>query len=671
MLVNNKIRILRPYRETGFISADAFEHVFARNLAPDLQLHPVSQQDWFTALLGPRRSEVNWNEAVRRLPDCTRGFQFYCPAYEAQPLAPLFLALRNRSGAPIRLLFIAHAPGTYLLEWILMRRLLRSGDLIVAPSESARRTICFLCPELEPHIRVIAHPMPFLPRVRTTPENHIVTLARIHPDKLLHRQIEAAAELKQRGTSFRMHIAGPLNDQGSAKLHSYARCLARKIERLGLVDCVQLVGLVKGDVAKARLLARARLMVYLSVTIEEAFPKASVESLGMGVPVLATRWDGFPETVGKGGHLLHLTDTWGSLALDVSATEIADAIQTLFASPPPGDLCREHASRFLPETIRPRYRETLEEAWEKMRRDRGSPDEPGAGLDEQPGSQDIGAAPVKGLLAVTAPLTIYSWQELFRMHLKEVNPIRGSWAGDSLEPSMTDAARLRGILLDGVRKPLERFLAGLDHRPWTQPVGQRGTRRNNISDLASSLSCAAGSRATRTSRQTCLAALAAEARDERLKTGLEQMTRDGIRSVGLSYLMVDCLRAEGRFADAFRWFKAELNAGTHSEHAALLIRQLARICREWGRPALALPTIRSWLQRHPDSPDSGAVWIDRCLNAFHAGHDPRLRLEAARSLERAKALLGESPIICRIHRIIHAAAENETHRDPTSFGNGC
>ena len=96
-------------------------------------------------------------------------------------VVPQLLHLRNESRAPIRLLFIAHAPGAYPLEWALLGPLLRRGDRIVAPSQSARDVIAFMSPRLLPHVRVIPHPIRPLPYQRTTQPADLVSLTRVHP----------------------------------------------------------------------------------------------------------------------------------------------------------------------------------------------------------------------------------------------------------------------------------------------------------------------------------------------------------------------------------------------------------------------------------------------------------------------------------------------------------
>jgi glycosyltransferase involved in cell wall biosynthesis len=635
-----RIKILRPYRDTGFISAGAFEHIFARNLAPDLDIRKVPQSAWFHAILGAPNGPVSLQEAARKLSAATRRFHFFCPAYESQMLAPVFLALRNRAGADIRLLFIAHAPGASVMEWVLMRPLMQEGDIIIAPSHSAKETILYLCPELNRFVRVIPHPMHALPRVQPTHRNAVVTLARIHPGKLLHRQIEAMAVLRRRGIRMPvMDIAGPLADGDSAAHHPYARSLAARIRRLRLENFVRLMGAVIGDENKARYIANARMMLYLSVTIEEAFPKSSVEALGLGVPVVSTRWNGFLETVGECGKLVPVQEADGGLTVDASAEAIADAMEAVMDSPPSAEACREHASQFLPERVRPAYRQALEAALDVAYPSNLSD----AGMD---GS----AAPASGLLSVTAPLSAFSWQEMFAMHLTDTAHIRMAWVGRAMGVQ-SKGARLRAILLEGTKKPLERFLGKLNHAPWMAPTGGSPRPHRDPADFFSRMACGSFAKATQTSRQVCLLALANAGRTELLFEGLEQMRKEGMSSIGLKYLTVEYYRQTGNFSKAFTLAATGELANLQDENAAMCLRQLSRICREWGRPRLALPRLRKWLRRFPDAPDSGPVWLDRCVNALYADSGEGPQVESRQSLSMARCLLGDSPVIQKIERI--------------------
>ena len=122
---------------------------------------------------------------------------FFSPNYELQPLVPWLLSLRNAAKSPLRLLFIAHAPGKMPWIWKLLPPLLRRGDRIVAPSAHAARVIEWLIPEIAPAVRMIPHPIP-LPagsskKPGRTSGEHFLVLGRLRPEKCLHQLLEGYA----------------------------------------------------------------------------------------------------------------------------------------------------------------------------------------------------------------------------------------------------------------------------------------------------------------------------------------------------------------------------------------------------------------------------------------------------------------------------------------------
>ena len=617
------------------ISAQAFDELFARNLKPDLCIEHVALLPWCEAVLGPTDSPYPLKEAARNFAAETAGFDFLCPDSHCIALTPLFLSLRNRTQARTRLLLIAHAPGAYVMEWILLRPLLVPGDLIIAPSSSAKAVIEFLCPELSKFVRVIPHPMHRLPQEESGKRNCIVSLGRIVKGKLLHRQIEAMAVLRSRGHRLKMEIAGPLSERPSSEPNFYARSLTAKIRRLQLEDHVELLGHIRGDESKAKFISGARLMLNLSVTIEESFGKSVVEALSLGVPVVATRWDGLPETIGPSGELLQVYDA--RLAVDVTAEQVADAIEHVMDDPPSFEVCQEQANRFLPECVRQTYRSVLEEGLNAAAGGNSVIDSIEAGV--------LKAAPLSGLLSLTAPLMDFSWREVFAFHVEDCTRIRHYLAGGLVsEPSSGD--RLRALLLIGTRAALERFLGGLDYTTLISGEGTALERREHGREFIDRIASAATSRATRNSRLSCLAELCAAGQTEQLWNGLIVMQREGSHSSGFDYLVVEAERQRGNFAGAFQLCIAQDDPRLWGEFAAHRLRQLAHICREWGQPGLALPRLRQWLVQFPDSPDSGPVWLDRCINASRAGNT--FLDEARTAFDHARSLIGNSPVLDQV-----------------------
>jgi glycosyltransferase involved in cell wall biosynthesis len=640
------IRILRPTRATELISARVFDELFACNLASDVDVKPTDLMPWLDEVLGPVDSPYSLLNAARRFSVRSEGFDFFCPGYECISLAPLLLSLRNCSRSRIRLLFIAHAPGAYLLEWTLMRPLLAPGDLIVAPSASAASLIDFLCPELSAHVCIIPHPMHILPIEADGTRDCIVSLGRITPGKLLHRQIEAAAILRSRGSRVKMKIAGPLHEAGSSTPRAYARALAAKIRRLRLNDHVELVGEIRGDSEKARFLSRAQLLINLSVTIEESFGKSIVEALGLGIPILATHWDGFPETVGDGGQLLRVSDV--GLGPDIAAEHVADAIEKMIAAPPAAEVCRRQARRSSPERVGGLYRAALETAMDAHVRSSCA----GYSNDEH----SLRAAPAVGLLAHTAPLAHFSWGELFEFHVEDCARLRCYFEGERAD-GLSKADRLRSLLLTGTHAAVEHFLGGLSYRELATPVGVDVKLYDFEAPFVARVAAGGRSNANPRSRLACLLELSTANETDQLWRGLLEMKQEGLRSFGFDYLLVEAERQRGNFLVAFQLCINADDPRLWGELAAYRLQQLACIAREWDRPAFALPWLGQWLKKFPDSPDSGVVWQDRCLNALLAGGE--FLAEARNALDRAKELLIPSTLLDQMESTLASQTQSK------------
>lgn len=636
------IEILRLARHADLITAEVFEELFTREFGREFAVRSLPLVPWCRSVLGPPASEWGPARAAQRFAAATRNAHFLCPNWEAIVLAPLLIALRNRGRAPIRLLLIAHAPGAYAFEWALLRPLLRPGDLIVAPSDSAKATIECLCRDLAPWIRVIPHPMAPLPApdVRTECDARLVSLGRITAGKLLHRQIDAIDVLRSRRRPLPvMDIAGAIEDASRPGRQPYARALTERIHRLHLDDRVRLVGPIRGSAAKAQFLSGASLLLNLSVTAEESFGKAPVEALGLGVPVVGTRWDGLPETIGSGGALVPVTVA-DRVPVDVSAEAIADAIEQLLTAPPSRDACAEQAARFAPAVILPRYRTALEEAIDA---DRAAPH--GTALP----SADEPAAAAEGLLSLIPPLTRMSWTELFDHYVETCPSVRASWEG-ATSTVLSTGDRLRGLIMVSTRRPIERFLAG----GTPAPIVGNGLKAvpyvleavPSSRDFNELLAAGAAAPGPLGARLACLGEVRSAGRLDLLTRGVQQLEREGVRSAGLAFLRAEARCLAGEFEAAFDVCHENLDLQADSDITANALRQLARIARAWQRPLRALPMLVEWLDRFPDAPDAGPVWLDRSVNALKAADATPADLDDARvAIERARALLGDLPVV--------------------------
>jgi len=112
-------------------------------------------------------------------------------------------------------------------------------------------------------------------------------------DKGIFDLLQIAAELKARSRKFHVKVAG----QGTAdELNSF--CELRR--ELNVVDEVEYIGVVSGR-EKAELLASAMVFVFPTFFRAETQPLVLIESLAVGVPVVASNWRGIRSIVDEGG----------------------------------------------------------------------------------------------------------------------------------------------------------------------------------------------------------------------------------------------------------------------------------------------------------------------------------------------------------------------------------
>jgi glycosyltransferase involved in cell wall biosynthesis len=656
------VRILRVRRPSNLLTARAFEELFDRQIGGAFDVDVAPMREWWAAVLGPPGARLDLDAAGRRLRALTAGYDYVAPNYECMPVAPLLLAARNRARAPVRLLFIAHAAGAYALEWALLRPLLAPGDVVVTPSESARRTVELLCPALAPYLHVINHPMAPLPatarrRGSCAVRPHVVSLGRVHAHKLVHRQIEALAVLRARGRQVpTMDVGGPLDDGGVEGPHPYTRALAAKVARLGLGRHVRFVGAVRGDADKACFLARADVLVNLSTTLEESFPKAPVEALGVGLPVLGTDWNGLRDTVGTDGAHGTLVPVDvpadGVGRADAPAERVADALEALLELPPPLAACREWAARFAPGVVLPRYRAVL----------RAGADLAHASPADVPAWPDATepAAPPRGLLAAAAPLTALSYDELFGIHERGVAALRRHWDGEPLQAG--EHTRVQRVLASALEPSLERFFAdgslgaaGRAVAASSEPAPPRAWR--GLDDRLA----ASAADGLLDGRVACVAELLATRRPaavEQAAAALERMPADALGPARGAMWAAELALARGRADEALAVSAAACAAldprAPHGEDHWPWLRQLARVARQSGQPAAALEALARWLSVHPDAQESGAVSMEIALNAWRAGGAHLA--DAPGAVGRARQLLGDLPPLLRLDAAVGRAS---------------
>ena len=651
MTVARRLRILRVRQAATLVSAQAYEDLFERQFAALFDLSFAPLVPWYDTVVGPPGAAIDVDAAAVRFATAVSDRDFLCPSYECIPLAPLLVALRNRARARTRLLLVAHSPGAYAFEWALLRPLLAPGDVVIAPSESGRNVIEYLVPALAPFVRVIPHPMARLPASAARASRPtVVTLGRIHARKLPHRLIEAMALLRARGArSLRLEIGGPLDDGGWIGPHPYTNTLREKIRRLALDDAVLFAGPVRGDAAKSAFLSRASAVINLSVTIEESFGKTPVEALGLGVPVVATDWDGLPETIGECGPLVPVKpsrDVMGGV--DVDPADIADGVASALDAPAASERCIGWSERFTPAAVLPRYRAVLEEA-------AGASPRSGKAIDWP--QRDVPAAPGAGLLAHAPPLGAFSWRELFEVYVTWCGALRRAWSGDTSMP-VKDGARVRGAFLSGVEPMVKLFFAS-GSRPDARSSGT-SPRRGSAPpmDVLDRLELAARDHGLMTGRAACVRELIDAGRLTAAAAALDMLEHEGLRPALAHFWRSELALASGDAPAALAHALVAASDPHLGEFDWRVVRLVARAARRAGSPVTALPVLLGWLERFPDSQESGPVWLEACVSSIGSGRAYAASAEGY--WRRARALLGAMPAVEKCGALVARARERST-----------
>jgi glycosyltransferase involved in cell wall biosynthesis len=203
---------------------------------------------------------------------------------------------------------------------------LREAKFIAAISEYNRNHIAQLTGEwVRPKTHIIhcgIRPTDYVPRPETQQRGEtfeILNIGSLQPYKGHPNLVEACAVLRQRGVPFRCRIIGAGEERQNLEM---------LIARLDLKEHVILLGPQPQETV-ANLLPTADCYVQPSIITPagkmEGIPVALMEAMACGVPVIATAISGIPELVRP--------ETTGWLVPPAAPTQLADAIQKIYAAP--------------------------------------------------------------------------------------------------------------------------------------------------------------------------------------------------------------------------------------------------------------------------------------------------------------------------------------------------
>lgn len=182
---------------------------------------------------------------------------------------------------------------------------------------------------------------------RQAPPRRLISVGRLTAGKNVESTIRALAELRNEFPQLELDVLG--HGAEAPRLKALAT-------ELGLGNAVTFVGNLDHDGVLEHLL-RARVFVF-PTRVAEGFPKAVLEALACGVPVVVPRVSVLPYLLAEGG---------GVLLDDVDSSHVSDAIRSLLDDPSSYDrhalAARQIAQSYTLEAWRDAIGERLASAW--------------------------------------------------------------------------------------------------------------------------------------------------------------------------------------------------------------------------------------------------------------------------------------------------------------------
>lgn len=189
--------------------------------------------------------------------------------------------------------------------------LLRKEDIIIAPSEYAKRSFSRI--SKKPDVYHIPHCLDVVGIqniASCSPKKKIKTITlmgRLDENKNIEDVVESLPEIIAGAGKTHLNIIGPLSGASLSDCpkSGFVRKLQRKIKELNLKDSVSFKGLQLGY-KKYKILAASDIFINATTCTSENFPISNLEAMACGLPIIATDWAGNKETVREGvnGYLI-------------------------------------------------------------------------------------------------------------------------------------------------------------------------------------------------------------------------------------------------------------------------------------------------------------------------------------------------------------------------------
>jgi glycosyltransferase involved in cell wall biosynthesis len=222
--------------------------------------------------------------------------------------------LRERIEVNIPFIIIIHTVYAWLEPLVQIIPLIRKEDIIIAPSQYARKSLLRISDKLKIHV------IPHCLDIKSIQDNIagsfkkrnpkiINYMGRLVKDKGIETLIDCMPEIMTRVDKIHLNIIGPLsggNITDSPK-SSFVKKLQRKVAKNGLADNIHFMGLKLG-LEKYKISSEADVFVLPTTIKEENSNISTFEALACGLPVVATKWAGNKEVIreGENGYLIDI-----------------------------------------------------------------------------------------------------------------------------------------------------------------------------------------------------------------------------------------------------------------------------------------------------------------------------------------------------------------------------
>ena len=222
--------------------------------------------------------------------------------------------LREQHAMDVKFVIVLHSVYAWAGLLLYVLPLIKSGDVVLAPSASAKRSLLRMSPKTDVHVvpyclDVHAIQEAVVSTGDNAPANDIVYMGRLVPPKGLALLLHCMPAIRREVADLRLNIVGPLSggSMGDQPVSPFVAALRQTVEGGGLDRHVVFHGARFGP-DKYRLLAASRLFVYPTSYTGETAAFSAIEAMACGLPVVATRHAGIDELVtdGENGRLVDL-----------------------------------------------------------------------------------------------------------------------------------------------------------------------------------------------------------------------------------------------------------------------------------------------------------------------------------------------------------------------------